>query len=77
MLTEPHFPADVSERLDLMLSQYLQANRGELHPSACPPWRNHGRQFGEQDQASFNNAEDARRASGISAALSSGIKHFD
>jgi hypothetical protein len=76
MLTEPHFTAGVAERLDVMLSQYLQANRGEPHPLACPPWRNQGRQTVGQDHASFN-ADDVRGSSGIAPALSYGIGHFD
>ena len=39
MLPEPHFNADGSAQLDLVLAQYLQTHPFELDPAACPPWR--------------------------------------
>jgi hypothetical protein len=77
MLTEPHFTNDISARLDLLLSQYLQAKRVELHPLACPPWRNHGRQTMERDYASCNNVDNGRRASMESPGSSFDTRHFD
>ena len=39
MFSQPPFHADVSARLDQLLSGYLHAHPVVLHPRACPPWR--------------------------------------
>jgi len=77
MMSNNKFTTDVSARLDLLLTKYLQAKRVELHPIECPPWRNHGRQTVAQDQVSCNTAFDARQASRESPVYSYGIRHFD
>ena len=77
MLTQPHFTADVSARLDVLLSVYLQAHGVEPHPIACPPWRNHGGQPVAQDHASFDTADGARPASRESLVHSHSNRHFD
>lgn len=42
MFAEPQFKADVSARLDQLLSGYLNNHRTALSPLACPPWRGEG-----------------------------------
>jgi hypothetical protein len=53
------FSANDSAQLDRLLSDYLHTHRIALHRTACPPWRNRGRQPGVPDGVSFMSMADA------------------
>ena len=77
MANELQCTAGVSARLDLLLSQYLQARRVDPQPIACPPWQDYRRRPAAQDQASFHTMDDTRLLSREELVHSQGRRHFD
>ena len=56
MSVKPQFTDEVSMRLDVLLSQYMQTHGNQMHPVLCPPWREPGRRPKEPADAAANPA---------------------
>ena len=66
-----------SAHLDLLLSQYLQSHRVELHRTPSTPWHHHGQEPGGHNGAAICTMDHAIPASLESSPPSDGIGNCD